>query len=69
MMVRALKKKGAPTTPASPWHSTLLYFFVSGMGNPNMNNKDHIGGQLTSIALSSNKVAFKFFIEVDFNFS
>ena len=34
--------------------STILYFFVSGMGNiddqhrnPNMNNKDHIVGQLT----------------------
>ena len=36
--------------------STILYFFVSGMGNiddqhrnPNMNNKGHLVGQLTSV--------------------
>ena len=28
--------------------SIALYFFVSGMGNPNVNNKDHLVGQLTT---------------------
>ena len=43
------------------WHIAVLYFFVSGMGiddqhrNTNMNDKDHLVGQLTTIAHEGTK--------------